>query len=90
LVRRHHHPLARKKVVDEGATLHDAIDGQMGHTTRHCTNTTQHDTTGHDTARHDPPFVLCHASTPCRLLGPYMTRDLPSRVVPARRHGQHG
>jgi hypothetical protein len=24
LVRRHHHPLARKKVVDEGATLHDA------------------------------------------------------------------
>jgi hypothetical protein len=51
----------------------------MGHTTRHETNTTQHDTAGHD-----PTSVSCHANTPCRLLGPYTTRDLLSRVVPAR------
>jgi hypothetical protein len=66
------------------------IDGQMGHTTRHGTNTTQHDTIVHDTAGHDLAFVSCRANTPCWLLGPYTTRDLLSRVVPARRHGQHG
>jgi hypothetical protein len=87
LARRRGRPVARGWIDEINNPV--AIDGQMGHTTRHYTNTTQHDTTRHDTARHDPLFVSCRASTPCRLLGPYTTRDLLSRVEPGRWHGQH-
>jgi hypothetical protein len=85
--------LANRPAIDSVASWtpkRGAIDVQMGRTTLHDTNTSEHDTNRHDTVGHDHPIVSWRAGTPCRLLDPDTTRITLSRVVSARGHDGHG
>jgi hypothetical protein len=68
-----------------------SIDGQMGGSTLHDTNTykgrpTLYDTNTykHDMVGHDTIIVSCRVATPCQLIGPDTIRSRFNRVVTCR------